>query len=108
MENDLKVVILSNGTVLGSSWHPSACTLQSGMWLSPVEICNESSTVGPNDTNRTQSNHPGTLTRWPVDAVIGYIWPNTHIGPISGSGTYCTYYDSRYCLQSSQFEIWAY
>ncbi len=114
--NDLKVVIRINGTELGSSWHPSTCTLQSGSWLSAGDNCNASTTAGPNDTNRTQSGHAGTLTRWYVDSSFGYIWPSTHIGPISGGTshggslppTYCTYYDGRHCPQNSQFEVWAY
>ena len=114
--NDLKVVIRINGTEFGTAWHSSTCALQSGSSLSSSDICNASTTAGPNDTNRTQSGHPGTLTRWYVDSSFGYIWPDTHIGPISGGAsqggslppTYCTYYDGRHCPQNSQFEVWAY
>gem|GEM_PF-2871586 len=116
VENDLKVVVTIDGTALTPAYHPSACVLQSGTDLDASDLCNESTTVGPNETSRSQSGHTGSLTRWYVDYEVGYIWGavGTHVGPIDGGtglgqapGTYCTWYDSRTCPSETALEIWA-
>ena len=113
--NDLKVVITLDGSPLGTSWHPTACVLQSGQWLSANDVCNSSTTVGPASTSYVQSWHTGSLSRWYTDAAFGFIWPNTHIGPVPGGtdhggglpNPYCTWYDHRVCPTESTFDIWA-
>jgi hypothetical protein len=113
--NDLKVVVTLGGSPLGTSWHPSACVLQSGQWLDASHVCNSSTTVGPDSASYTQSGHTGSLSRWYTDAAFGFIWPNTHIGPAPGGwdhsgdlpNPYCTWYDYRVCPTDSTFEIWA-
>ncbi|MEC7987025.1 MAG: MopE-related protein, partial [Myxococcota bacterium] len=116
VNNDLKVVIEYNGSILGTTWHPSSCTLASGTFHAASHVCNKSVNDGMDSTNYTQSGHPGSLSRWYVDSGFGYIWPNTHIGPVPGGmshgsslpATYCTWYDSRHCPTSGVFQIWAY
>ncbi|MCK6527766.1 FG-GAP-like repeat-containing protein [Myxococcota bacterium] len=116
VENDLKVVVYADGAVLSPSYHRSACTLQSGSWLNATDVCNQSTTSGPDATDWVQSGHAGSLTRWYVDGAVGYIWPYTHVGPISTGwahggnlpNPYCTWYDYRVCNQATYFEIWAY
>ncbi len=112
--NDISVVVYYEGALLGQSWHPSSCALQTGTTLPAGDICNSSTTTGPDATDYIQSGHQGTLTRWYVDADFGFIWLNTHIGPVPG-GThhygglpepYCTWYDHRTCPGASEFEIW--
>jgi hypothetical protein len=116
--NDMKFMIYIAGELLGNSWHPSACVLQSGAKLSASHTCNASTTTGPAANDLSQSGHAGSLTRWYNDGAIGYIWGGigTHIGPIAGGtshggykpSTYCTWYDSRVCPKNSAIEIWVY
>ncbi len=112
--NDISVVIYYDGALLGQSWHPSTCTLQTGTMLSANDVCNQSTTTSAAANDYLQSGHYGSLARWYVDANFGYIWTYTHIGPVAG-GTghggalpepYCTWYDYRTCPSDSEFEIW--
>jgi hypothetical protein len=119
--NDLRVVVRQPGFTqwMGSSFHPSLCEFRTIPTHPVDDVCNRSTRNGPMDTNYVQSGHYGSLTRWYVDAELGYIWGGgtlfgTHIGPVAGGQshslppTYCTYYDSRSCPIDSAFEIWAY
>ncbi len=121
--NDLRVIVRRPGYVslFAASFHPKECSLRTVPLgsESPAagDICNKSTTVGPNDTaSYVQSGHRGSLTRWYVDPALGYIWPYQHIGPMPngtdhGGGipaTYCTWADSRTCPEDTAFEIWAY
>jgi hypothetical protein len=113
--NDLMVVLTLDGNPMGTTWHPSTCVLQSGVWLPANHVCNSSTTAGPDSTSHLASWHTGSLSRWYTDASLGYIWPNTHIGPVPGGwdhggglpNPYCTWYDYRVCPTASTFEIWA-
>ena len=118
VKNDMKFMIYLKDVLLGTSWHPSGCVLQSGAKLVPSHTCNASTTTGPEANDLSSSGHSGSLTRWYNDAAIGYIWGGigTHIGPVAGGTghggyqppTYCTWYDSRVCPVNSAIEIWAY
>ena len=114
--NDIHVVITLDDAPLGEAWHPSTCTLQSGVLLGTDDPCNSSTTEGPDATTYDVSGHEGPLTRWYVDGDFGYIWgvPGVHIGPVEGGTShdgdlpdpYCTWYDDRSCPVSSSFTIW--
>jgi hypothetical protein len=112
--NDLKVSIDGCG-LSGDSWHSAACTFNSSMSHMGTLDCGLSTRSGPTATDYEQSGHSG-LSRWYIDEDFGYIFPNTHLGPVSGGtdhGTgipdpYCTWYDYRHCTCSSTFSIWAY
>ena len=118
VKNDLKFMIFVQGSLLGASWHPSACVLQSGAKLAPSHTCNKSTTTGPEAADLVSSGHSGSLSRWYNDAALGYIWGGigTHIGPMAGGTshggsqppTYCTWYDSRVCPVNTAIEIWVY
>ena len=111
-------MIFVQGSLLGASWHPSACVLQSGAKLAPSHTCNKSTTTGPEAADLVSSGHSGSLSRWYNDAALGYIWGGigTHIGPMAGGTshggsqppTYCTWYDSRVCPVNTAIEIWVY
>jgi hypothetical protein len=115
LANNLRVMIRIGTTVLGRSFHPTACAFQHNYGLAAGDICNKSTRSGPAATDYTQSGHAGMLSRWYVDAGFGYISPYIHLGPISGGTshgsslppTYCTYHDSRTCPSDTSFEVWA-
>lgn len=110
------MVVTVDGETLGEAWHPATCVLQSGVLLGTDDPCNSSTTGGADAVEYDVSGHEGPLTRWGVDADLGYIWgsPGVFIGPVEG-GTenvdelptpYCTWYDDRTCPVSSALEIW--
>lgn len=118
--NDLEMVMYRGAplTLVGRSWHKSACTLASATDHAVGDVCLDSTTGGPTATSYQASGHHGVLTRWYVDGTIGYIWGvvGTHVGPMPGgtSGgsnlptTYCTWYDTRTCPLDTALELWIY
>ncbi len=118
--NDLRVDITYDGALLGRSWHPSDCVLVTSQNAAAEARCNASTRTGRDATDYTQSAHQGVLSRWYVDAELGYILSGAtdwglHIGPVSGGtdhggstpSPYCTWYDHRLCPAASAFELWA-
>ena len=118
VNNDIRFEVYVEDALLGRSYHNKACVLQSGTNLGGSDICNHSTTGGPNATGLLSSGHVGSLTRWYNDSNYGYIWGGigTHIGPMAGGSsigglkphTYCTWYDSRVCPKDSAIMIWVY
>lgn len=118
LPNDLKIVVLVGGEVLGESWHPQDCVLQTGVEVVASDPCNASTTGGPDDLDYLQSEADSPLGRWGVDETLGYTWswPGVALGPVDG-GTdhagelpdpYCTWYDeASLCPVATAIELWA-